>query len=386
MLAALPLTGCPSNGPEPSPAAETGSTDTGTTPEPDPPASGSADSTTAGDGSSSDDGTKPPELEPGPDVVITAFDQAHVYFSGWEEGQNFRSIDTDVEFPSADLGYENIGLYITLRCPDGGCDFWDRFATLGIVENAGTDDERVIEVARFITPYRVEGGWGIDVSRLRPLLTGPQTLRVHIDTWVGPGHAQGAGWLVDARFEFFGGVPSPRPVEVIPVWTRNDFEIGCPSCDVAKALPPQMIEIREDATRVDLVTVITGHGQGNLNNCAEFCQLEHTLSAGGDTHAQTIWRDDCDQNPISGQQGTWTLSRAGWCPGDDVDPWVQDITPAKGTTSIDVSYALDGYSNTCHPESPVCEGCALGTGCDFDGGNHTAPQIKLSSLAVVYVD
>ena len=38
--------------------------------------------------------------------------------------------------------------------------------------------------------------WDLDVTDLRPLLTGDVTMRAFIDTWVGPGSQYGAGWLL----------------------------------------------------------------------------------------------------------------------------------------------------------------------------------------------
>jgi hypothetical protein len=32
----------------------------------------------------------------------------------------------------------------------------------------------------------------------------------------------------------------------------------------------------------------------------------------------------------------------------------------------------------------VCQGCVFGTPCAYDGGLHTPPHYKLSSLLVVY--
>ena len=100
---------------------------------------------------------------------------------------------------------------------------------------------------------------------------------------------------------------------------------------------------------------------------------------------RTVWRDDCDQNPVRGQQGTWTLPRAGWCPGDMVQPWIEDITAlATPGSSSEVRYAVADYENSCRPDAPVCTGCALGTGCDYDGGNHTPPEVQVSAAAVIY--
>lgn len=340
------------------------------------------------DGSSGGEGTTTegtPAIEPGPDVSVTAFDGAHVYFLGWEDGQNQRQIDVELEFPAAELGYEAVTLELGLRCPEGGCDWWDRAAYLGVVEGAGTEEERVLEVARFMTPYRVEGAWTIDVSSLRPLLSGTRTLRVFIDTWVGPGHANGDGWLVDARFDFVGGVPAELPVEVIPLWAYSEATVGDPALPVDGQIEPVTVAIPAGASRVELRSIITGHGQGNAENCAEFCQLAHGYLVGTAAVQRTVWRDDCAENPIDDQQGTWTYPRAGWCPGADVIAWVEDVT--EGATpgrEVQVLYDVSSYENTCRPDAETCMGCALGTGCEYDGGNHTPPVVRMSAVLVAY--
>lgn len=343
------------------------------------PADGTYASSTAD--ASSDDAAP----MPGEDVSVVAFEGAHVYWLGWDEGQNQRDIDTEVAFPPADLDYAQIVLELTLGCPDGRCDWWDRAGYIGVVVDEGTEDERVFEVARFVTPYRVGGTWVIDVTRLRPLLSDRKTLRVHIDTWVGPGHANGDGWLVDARFDFTGGVPRPRPIAVIPLWHETSFEVGDPAKPVADSVPPVTVDVPGSSTHVELVSLITGHGQGNLYNCAEFCPMVHGFLVGSMPWQREIWRDDCADNPIDGQQGTWMYDRAGWCPGADVLPWVEDVTAAVTPgRPVEVRYDLQSYENTCRPDSPVCMGCALGTGCEYDGGNHTPPHYRFSAYLVAY--
>ena len=122
--------------------------------------------------------------------------------------------------------------------------------------------------------------WTVDVTALRPLLAGEVTLRVFVDTWVGPGHPQGAGWLVDASFEMKGGTPARLPVAVIPLWDEMRFDYGDPAKPVAAAVPPRQPAIPADASAVELRAIITGHGQGNLQNCAEFCRRTHSFRLG----------------------------------------------------------------------------------------------------------
>ncbi len=324
-----------------------------------------------------------PELA-GEDTTVTAFDDAHIYWLGWDEGQNFRQIDASVSFPPAEQGYTGVRMNLRLDCPGAGCDWWDRKGFVGVVENAGREDERVIELGRFMTPYRVGGSWSLQLDGLRPLLTGEQTLRVYIDTWVGPGHANGDGWLVDVDFEFTGGLADEMAALVIPVLPEMGFDSGDPSMPIESLVPSVDFEVPAGVSRAELWTVISGHGQGNAQNCAEFCPKQHGFIVNSGQHATTIWRDDCASNPVSNQSGNWKPNRAGWCPGDVVQPWVLEVGGDLVEGNNQISYAMEDYENTCRPGLDTCTQCVLGTGCDYDGGNHTPPHYRLSSSLVLY--
>lgn len=342
------------------------------------------DVTTGGTASTTDGGNGGDLPDPGPDTTVPLFEGAHVYFLG---GDNQRVIDAEVTFPGPEGAYEEITLELTLGCPNGLCDWWDRKGYIAIVENAGTDDEQVLELIRMMTPYRVGGTWRYDITHLRPLLTGTRTVRVFIDTWVGPGHANGDGWLVDANVEMKGGLPDRLPLQVIPLWTKRDVRIGDPADPVADQLPPQTVAIGSDVTGADLVAILTGHGQGNAENCAEFCQKTHGFKVGDTPVQQLLWRDDCDQNPVDDQQGNWRYARAGWCPGAEVVPWIADVSGAiQSGTDLVVEHDMSPYENTCRPDAPECTGCALGTGCEYDGNRHTPPHVDTSVVLVTYRD
>ncbi len=61
-----------------------------------------------------------------------------------------------------------------------------------------------------------------------------------------------------------------------------------------------------------LRTFVTGHGQGNADNCAEFCPRDHTITAGKAAHTTQIWREDCATTAAPNQQGTYKYrARAG---------------------------------------------------------------------------
>ena len=326
--------------------------------------------------SSGDPGTTAADVLPGVDAEIPLFVGEHIYFGD----ENHRQADVQVSLP-ADGAYSTITLDLALGCPDGLCDHWDRYGSIGVVQDPGTDHERVIEVARFITAYRLPAQWSLDVTALRPLLAGDLTVRVFIDTWVGPGHPQGNGWLVDARLIYEGGVPSPRPIAVLPLWYQA-FDAGDPAKPIADQVPVLEIAAPIEATSFRLRTHITGHGFGNTDNCAEFCPKNHGFMVGDDPYVTTIWRDDCLETAVQDQYGTWTYPRAGWCPGADVIPWEVDLTPSLVPgQSTPITYGLATYENTCRPGLDTCVGCNAGATCD-DG--HSLPYYYLSSLVIAY--
>ncbi len=332
------------------------------------------DSETTTDASETEGGTTG---VPGEDEVITVFDKEHVYFGS----ENRRTVDVEVSFPEEGLTYESIILGLGLSCPNGLCDHWDRYGTLGVVRAPGAEDEDYVEVARFITPYRVGGTWNYDVTDLRPLLRGDVTFRVHIDTWVGPGHDQGEGWLVDVLVQFTGGVPAREVLDVSKLWYIN-YGAGNPDNPPEGQVYPVNTPTPAEATGFALRSLITGHGFGNTNNCAEFCPLEHGYLVNSNAHQRTVWRDDCAETGVPGQQGTWTYPRAGWCPGADVRVWEEDVTNdiVAGQPAM-VTYGMSPYENTCKPGADPCVGCTAGATCE-DG--HGQPYYYMSAVLVSY--
>jgi hypothetical protein len=287
-------------------------------------------------------GDTAPARPEGEDTTVTVFDAEHVYFGD----ENRRSVDVEVSFPDDSATYAGITGRFALSCPDGGCDHWDRYATFGMVLDAGTEAETYVELDRYITAYRVGFSWESDLSDLRPLLTGTRTMRVFIDTWVGPGHDQGAGWLFDAEFDYVGGPPpSPEPLANLPVWGHLSWNAGLPEQPVETQVEPQSIELPDDLSAVTFRSFITGHGWNNGQNCAEFCPKEHFYTVGGAELGREVWRDDCSETITDGtQQGTWTYDRAGWCPGAQVFPWDSDVTASvEAGAAIDVSYRLEDF-------------------------------------------
>lgn len=354
---------------------------------------GDASTTDAGDGGARGEAG----VTPGADTTVDAFQATPVFFG---PTTNQRTVDQTVTFPATGA-YASINLHLALTCPTGGCDIWDRFGTLAIVKPVSKNDagttEQLIELARFVTPYGLppagdpQPSWDIDMTELRPLLSGTVTLRAFIDTWVPQNVTnEGYGWDVTATFTMKGGIPAKLPVAVVPIWswiTTNkeptQVVYGDPTMPIDQSLPPQTLMLPAGAKSWSVRSFVTGHGQGNLDNCGEFCSRNHTWTVGTTANTKSVWRTDCANYPSG---GTYQYPRAGWCPGVDVDPWEFDVTSqvsASGGTTF--TYGVDAYINTCNAGADgggPCTGCQAGESCAYDGSDHTQPFYYVSALAV----
>ncbi len=310
--------------------------------------------------------------------VLVAQKQA-VYF---KNNENRRQVDLSAQLPQHNPHLVKVTLDFSLQCPEGRCDAWDRFGTFGIVEASG----RYLELFRFMTPYGIGSHWTADLSDFLPLLEGNQTFRIFIDTWVGPGHPQGNGWLVTANLRFEEGDEEQRAIFVQPLLSLEEIVYGDP---LKATRRERSLDVLPRSGSARLHTLITGHGQGNAENCAEFCPKYHSLSLAGQSFQQKIWRDNCATSVDSQQHGNYRPSRAGWCPGAQVEPWIVDLgreskqsQSSQEAMSFAFQYDVEAFVNSCRPDAPRCEACVFGTSCQYDGGFHTEARYFVSSYLI----
>jgi hypothetical protein len=312
----------------------------------------------------------------GADTTLTPFDKAHLTGSS-------RNVYQSVTFPEKG-SYERITMTLTLSCPANGCDPWDRWGSIGIVLNKNANDpgaDQMLELGRFVTPYGVGGTFTYDLTALRPALLGKKELRIFTDTWVD-------GWLATVKIEMKGGVPAKQPLFVSPLWAEPHVNVGVPSRPVSASAPARDLKLAQAACGLSVRAIITGHGQGNSSNCAEFCPKKHFFNVGSASHAQTVWRDDCATTAVQGQHGTFTYSRAGWCPGADVRAFSVDVgadvnaAVKAGKERFKVGYDVEGYDNSCRPDHCEQSSCVFDTSCDYDGGAHTEPYYALTAQLI----
>ena len=288
------------------------------------------------------------------------------------------TITQSFTFPNDVSIYDQVFMTVALTCPTGGCDPWDRFATIRL----GRANEEY-EIGRYITPYgNGNCSWTLDVSDYRTLLSGDVELISFIETW-------SKGWEVSVDFEFVEGTPDYQQISVKNLWVDYMLTYG-DTIFYSIDLEEKIVPIPSNAEKTVLRIINTGHGQGNTQNAAEFAHQTHTIEVDGvNAFSQDLWYYDCGSNPCSPQGGNWTPSRAGWCPGMEVIPDDYDLTSMVtpgGWVSLD--YVLEPYFNRCSPWNPNCNLSAdcmsFVTTCTYNGSNHTEPNYKIASQLIFY--
>ncbi len=251
--------------------------------------------------------------------------------------------DKELTLPSASemSKFDSLEVDVDMRCPKddapepGNCGAWDYLAHLWV---KGEDGSSWIELARLITTYHREGRWVFDVSPMLVHLAsgGTKTIRwEHAPEW----NKQPTKTFLSLRLS--NKKKGYRPTHATFLWSGGDFNASYNAGKIAKT-----VQIPASAKRVELFTVITGHGAGAMN-CSEFCNHGHEFSVNGTAflrdHPLAATDKGCLQQINTGtvpnQWGTWWFGRAGWCPGRHVDPWIVDISSvASPGSTIAVSY------------------------------------------------
>ncbi len=305
-----------------------------------------------------------------------------------QEYHNWATVHRDTfQLPGTNTHYNKILMYYTIGCPSAGCDPWDR---LGWVVVYNDPDSTSYEIARVITPYNIVGGgypgtctWIIDVTDYAMILHDEVIFGSYIESWIGAPR----GWLVTIEFAFIEGDPDFYPYEIVNLWQYSYAVIGDSSRPVEEKLYPMNIIIDENADKVKLRVTTTGHGQGNTLNAAEFSQLWHSVNVGPDSVFHILWQTDCATNACSPQGGTWQYNRAGWCPGQSVIPWDNDIsTGVIPGQQVMLDYNIQPYENFCRPNNPDCVSGVTCTDCNYNYTGHTEPHYTIQSQLIYYTD
>ncbi len=247
----------------------------------------------------------------------------------WEGQVLDYQTEVDVTLPTAAemADFDTLEIDLTLDCPDktkgefGNCGAWDYLAHLSVKEA----DDSWREVARFITSYHREGRYVVDATPLLVYLRegGMRRFRLVTSPDFNP---QPYNTTLHLRFSQRG--KPAKPTEAVYLWGGGDF-----NAMYNEGRMPIDVPISAAAKRVELWAIITGHG-GATFNCAEFCNHQHEFSVNGDKflreHTTVGDQEGCigevENGMVPNQGGTWWFGRGGWCPGQQVEPWVVDVT------------------------------------------------------------
>jgi len=303
------------------------------------------------------------DSNPGNDALTETISQTNNYFLFDQEQHNYggmgQSHTTTLYMPSELTNYSQILMHVDLGCPPGGCDPWDQPAKINILK-----DGISYEIARYITPFGVAcGDWVFDITDFRSVLTNKVEFQSYVQVWGA------SGWLVTIELEMIPGIPDYPYVKLTRLWNEDNWVYGDP--DISYNFPEKTINIANETEAMKIRMTMSGHGQGNTLNAAEFAEFTHHIWVNNEeTFAQHLWKTDCDDNACSPQNGTYLFSRAGWCPGQDIQPWewwINDFTPA---TDITLDYVLADYTNL------------LNTG--YNGSTHTEPHFRCHTYLLEY--
>ena len=238
--------------------------------------------------------------------------------------------DTTVTLPTAAemAAFDTLEIDVTMRCPDFGsiefsnCGAWDYIASFFVYDDVAA---AWIELGRYITSYHREGRLTVDATPMlvHLLAGGSRTFRWSFaPTW----NTQPTATWLDLRFT--NGGKGYAPAEGTFLWTGGPFNSAYNTIHA-----PVDVAIPGDAARVELWAIITGHG-GATSNCAEFCNHQHEFTVNGNVYLHdhpAIGNDqgcveEIQNGAVPNQWGTWWFGRGGWCPGQQVEPFVADVT------------------------------------------------------------
>ncbi len=238
--------------------------------------------------------------------------------------------ETDAALPDAATmaGFDTLEIEVEQACPDpdliefGNCGAWDYIATFLVRDDQTTEFS---EVARAITSYHRETHWVIDASPMLALLKQGGTRHFKWD-FAPEWNTQPTATKLSLRFSNQG--KSARPSETTFLWSGGVFDATYNTMHA-----PVDVAIPADAVKVELVSIVTGHGS-EAHQCSEFCNHQHEITVQGtallhefpDAGTEEGCIPQIEHGMVPNQGGTWWYGRGGWCPGQQVDAWVEDVT------------------------------------------------------------
>lgn len=271
-------------------------------------------------------------------TVVTLWDGELMSDPGWEGTRSY--VDATLPDATAMTGFDTMELDLYLGCNGmgeyGTCPAWDYIVYLYLCDE-GDPATCDVELGRWITTYHREGRWVHDVSGLLPLVQGGGARRFAFYTQ--------QEYVVSLSIRLSDQGKTERPRQIHPLFSGGTFD-----ATYNDAYSPVTLAIPSEATKVELATVISGHGMSSPGNCAEFCNTTHHFLVDGSENVidfpQAGTSEDCMSKVAIGtvpnQYGTWWYGRSGWCPGLEVPLVMTDVT-SQVTAGSDATFDYEGF-------------------------------------------
>ena len=307
------------------------------------------------------------------DIVVSALNGEVVATT-----QNFTAYG-EFPFPTHVNAFNAINLHYLHNCVNGNCNTYDHQSYVRVKNYRG----EWVELCRYITPFGVECVDDLDVTDFTSVLQGLVEFEYYSEQY-----ATGEGYNPTAIFEYTKGTPEYPYVDLQELWYGNyafgDYSDLCPVPTRTVKFDPCVEKAKLQITTSGHNWSDTGNGAYNTGNAAEFYHAVHNININGATmYTQDLWQT-CNPNPAGcqPQNGTWTYSRAGWCPGSMSMVWNYSLDDYLPDGGADVLYEFDPtYVDQCHPNYPDCvSGQNSCPNCD----NSSNPILKVSGKLVTY--
>ncbi len=279
----------------------------------------------------------------------------------------YNNYDTTVTFPDGSLSYRKVMMEFELgkymcegydpsnpgedSLQTGWCGDWDY--DVHVIACTPTGD--TLELGEFITPYANSNfplfpwdwkhSYFFDVTDFYPVLKDDVTIRIFYSGYSG-------GFTGTVKFHFIEGTPARNVVGYSKLW-HGGFPYGVTSNPIDDNITVQTETMPADAVSASMRLLISGHGGDTVENCAEFCSKWYRFMVDGEmVNEHNIWRDDCGSNFMSPQSGTWIYNRANWCPGNMVEPIIENV-PGTITAGSEFDVDLDFQNYTTGSTNPA---------------------------------
>lgn len=247
--------------------------------------------------------------------------------------------EVTVTLPADLSGFDTLEADLGLGCGGVGelgyCPAWDYLVYLYVCADGETTCGT--ELGRWITTYHREGRWVHDLTPLLPLLAGGETT---FQFYSQQPYTVDLSLRLSTRGE-------ARPTTATPLFRGGELNAELNQRAAVE------VSIPATATKVELATVISGHGQVGFATCAEFCVLEHRFGFDGEfvelSYPLAGTERGCEEavgdGTVPNQYGTWWFGRNGWCPGKEVPVERTDVThlvTPGSTVSVDFEVLRNG--------------------------------------------